>query len=54
MKINHVIKTLIISDFFINSGFALLAPIFAIFIADQITGGLSKSSWFCGGYSSDF
>ena len=39
MKINHVIKTLVFSDFLVNSGFALFAPIFAIFITGQIQGG---------------
>ena len=39
MKINHVIKTLVLSDFFINSGFSIFAPIFAIFVTKQITGG---------------
>ena len=39
MKINHVIKTLVLSDFFINSGFSVFAPVFAIFITKQIDGG---------------
>ncbi|MEK7514844.1 MAG: MFS transporter [Patescibacteria group bacterium] len=39
MRINHVIKTLITSDFLINSGFASFGPIFAIFITQQIDGG---------------
>lgn len=37
--INKVIKTLIISDFFLNSGWGLLGPIFAIFIIDNIAIG---------------
>src|SRR3989344_3823322 len=39
MKINHVIKTLVLSDFFVNAGFSVFAPIFAIFITKQISGG---------------
>ncbi|MEK7121669.1 MAG: MFS transporter [Patescibacteria group bacterium] len=39
MRISHVVKTLVISDFFINSGFAVFAPVFAIFITKQIDGG---------------
>lgn len=39
MKINHVIKTLVLSDFFVNAGFSVFAPIFAIFVTKQIGGG---------------
>lgn len=39
MKINHAIKTLIISDFSINAGFSLFAPVFAIFVTGQIMDG---------------
>ncbi len=39
MKINHVVKTLVLSDFFINAGFAVFAPVFAIFVTKQIEGG---------------
>lgn len=39
MKINHVIKTLVISDFFTNAGFSVFAPVFAVFVTKQITGG---------------
>lgn len=39
MKINHVVRTLVLSDFFVNSGFALFAPVFAVFITQQIQGG---------------
>lgn len=34
--INKVVKTLIISDFFLNLGWGLLSPIFAIFILEKI------------------
>ncbi|MCX6723883.1 MAG: MFS transporter [Candidatus Staskawiczbacteria bacterium] len=37
--INKVIKTLIISDLFINLGWGLLSPVFAIFILENITRG---------------
>lgn len=39
MKINHVVRTLVLSDLFINSGFSVFAPIFAIFVTKQIDGG---------------
>lgn len=39
MKINHVVKTLVLSDFFINAGFSVFAPVFAIFVTKQIDGG---------------
>jgi len=37
--INKVIKTLILSDFFLQSGWGLIGPIFAIFITQQIENG---------------
>ena len=37
--INKVIKTLILSDFFLQSGWGLIGPIFAIFITQQIEKG---------------
>lgn len=39
MRINKVIKILIISDFFLFSGFGLVTPILAIFVTQQISGG---------------
>ena len=39
MKINHVIRSLVLGDFFINSGFSLFAPVFAIFVTRQISNG---------------
>ena len=39
MKINHVVKILVLSDFFINAGFSVFAPVFAIFVTKQIDGG---------------
>lgn len=38
-KINFVIKTLIFSDFFLQAGWGLSGPIFAIFLTQQIQGG---------------
>ncbi len=38
MKINHVIRTLVFSDFYINIGLGLFAPVFAIFVTQQIKG----------------
>jgi MFS family permease len=36
---NKIIKTLIITDFVVYSGWGLLAPVFAVFILDSIEGG---------------
>ncbi len=37
--LNKVVKTMMISDFFLNCGWGLLGPIFAIFIVQNITVG---------------
>lgn len=39
MVINNIIKYLTIADFTLLSGFSLIAPIFAVFILDNIKGG---------------
>lgn len=39
LNINKVVKTLIVSDFFLQSGWGLIGPIFAIFLTQQIRGG---------------
>ncbi|MEK7125248.1 MAG: MFS transporter [Patescibacteria group bacterium] len=39
MKISHVVRTLVLSDFLINSGFSVFAPILAVFVTKQIQGG---------------
>jgi predicted MFS family arabinose efflux permease len=39
VKINRVIRILITSDFFLQSGWGLIGPIFAIFLTRQIQGG---------------
>lgn len=38
-SLNKVIKTLIASDFLLQSGWGLIGPIFAIFLTGQIQGG---------------
>lgn len=39
MRVNHTIATLITSDFLINAGFSVFAPVFAIFVTRQIVDG---------------
>lgn len=39
MKINHVVKTLVLSDLYINAGFSVFAPVFAVFVTKQVDGG---------------
>jgi MFS family permease len=39
MKINSVIRYLVIGDFFVNAGFSVFAPILAVFITKQVDGG---------------
>lgn len=39
MKINHVVKTLVLSDLYINAGFSIFAPVFAVFVTKQVSGG---------------
>ena len=42
MRINHAVATLITSDFLINAGFSVFAPVFAIFVTGQIVGGTAQ------------
>jgi len=42
LGINKIIKTLITSDFLLQSGWGLIGPIFAIFLTKQIQGGSLK------------
>ncbi|MDI6883070.1 MAG: MFS transporter [Patescibacteria group bacterium] len=42
MRLNKVVKILITSDIFLNSGWGFLAPVFAIFILRGIQGGDAK------------
>lgn len=42
MKVNHTIRTMIISDFYLNAGLSLFGPIFAIFVTQQIPGATLK------------
>lgn len=37
--INKIVRTLIVSDFFLNLGWGLLSPIFALFVLQKITVG---------------
>jgi len=43
-RINKVIKIFISSDVFFNAGWGLLAPVFAIFILENIRGGSPKTA----------
>jgi MFS family permease len=42
MRINHAIKVLITSDFAINAGFSLFAPVFAIYVTQQVSDGSAQ------------
>jgi MFS family permease len=44
--INPVVRTFVVADFFLNSAAGSFAPIFAIFIANQITGGSAEVAGF--------
>jgi len=48
---NKIIKILITSDFFLNLGWGLLSPIFAIFILEEITAGNSVKAVEIAGFS---
>lgn len=39
MRVNQVIRTLVLSDFFVNAGFSVFAPVFAIFVTRQVSAG---------------
>ena len=54
MKINHVIKTMILSDFYLNTGLGLFGPIFAIFVTKQIEGGSIEVIGFAAGITQLF
>ena len=51
---NKIIKILIASDFFLNLGWGLLSPIFAIFILESITAGNSAKAVEVAGFSALF
>lgn len=38
MIVNRVIRTMLVSDFYINSGLSLFGPVYAIFVAGNIAG----------------
>lgn len=44
--INKVIGIIIVSDFMVTTGAALLSPIFALFITEQMTGGSARAVGF--------
>jgi MFS family permease len=46
MKINRVIRTLVLADFFVNAGFSVFGPVVAIFITKQIAGGTIEAIGF--------
>jgi len=50
--INRVIKILIISDFFLNCGWGLLGPVFAIFIVQKIAVGSAVEGAKIAGFAS--
>ncbi|KKP93126.1 MAG: hypothetical protein UR98_C0009G0004 [Parcubacteria group bacterium GW2011_GWA1_36_12] len=52
--INKITKILITSDFFLNLGWGLLSPIFAIFILERITGGDSLKAAEIAGFAALF
>lgn len=52
--INKIVKVLIASDFFLNLGWGLLSPIFAIFILDNITAGDSVKAVEVAGFAALF
>src|SRR3989338_11363829 len=39
MKVNAVIRYLVMGDFFVNAGLSVFAPVLAIFVTGQIVGG---------------
>lgn len=46
MRINHTVRTLVISDFLMNAGLSVFSPVFAIFVTGQITNGSIKAVGF--------
>lgn len=46
MKVNAVIRHMVIGDFFVNAGFSVFAPVMAIFITKQIAGGTIETVGF--------
>ncbi len=46
MKVNQVIRTLVLADFFVNAGFNVFAPVVAIFITKQVSGGTIQAIGF--------
>lgn len=46
LKVNAVVKILVVTDFFYNWAFGSFGPVFAIFITDQVAGGSAKVAGF--------
>lgn len=46
LKVNAVVKVLVVTDFFYNWAFGSFGPVFAIFITRQIEGGSAKVAGF--------
>ena len=53
-EINKIVKTLIVADLFVNTGWGLLGPVFAIFIVQNITGGNASDAAEVAGFASLF
>lgn len=46
LKFNRVILTMVVIEFFMNGAFSTIAPFFAIFITQEISGGSAKVAGF--------
>src|SRR3989344_3705602 len=54
MKVNHVIRTMILSDFYLNMGLGLYGPIFAVFVTKQVQNGSLEVVGFAAGITQLF
>src|SRR5688572_3647882 len=45
-RINKIVWVMVVTDFFVNSAFGSFAPVFAIFITDQVIGGSAQVAGF--------
>lgn len=52
--INKIIKVLVVSDFFLNLGWGLMGPIFAIFVIENITVGSASEAARVAGFAAFF
>jgi len=46
MRVNIVVRYLVMGDFFVNAGFSVFAPILAVFITKQVGGGTIETVGF--------